>query len=475
MQAETFQREIDYLKGCCNQRKPPYIDQFQLFLDDRNLLKCKGRINNANLLASEKNPVLLPSTHPFVKLLVIDAHYRMKHGGVNSTLVALREQYWILRGRQVVKTIVRSCIICRKLEGLPYSSQASPDLPACRVSDNPSFSHTGLDFAGPVYFRESHGAGDSAKAYICLFMCASTRAVHLELTRGMSVDAFILAFRRFVGRRGLPVTLLSDNAKSFKSSSKEIQSICRSPEVFRYLADQRTAWKFIIAKAPWWGGFWECMVHSFKRCLRKVVGRTTLNFEELVTLLIEIESIINCRPLTFVYDDQEGISYALTPAHLIYGRCLATSPSASHFEVVSTNKSLTKRAKNQRHLLTQLTNCWRKDYLLSLREYRAVKGNSQGPSIRIGDIVIVKDDNTKRIFWKMARVVELLKGSDGVARAALINVSNGNGPPRILKRSIRHMIPIELSDTDDEITDTDSPETEDHDASTTDGAANWTV
>ena len=140
------------------------------------------------------------------------------------------------------------------------------------------------------------------------------------------------------------------------------------------------------------------MVRSIKRCLRKVVGRTTLNFEELVTLLIEIESIINCRPLTFVYDDQEGISYALTPAHLIYGRRLASSPSASHFEVVSTNKSLTKRAKNQRHLLTQLTNCWRKDSLLSLREYRAVKGNSQGPSVRIGDIVIVKDDNTKRIF-----------------------------------------------------------------------------
>ena len=217
------------------------------------------------------------------------------------------------------------------------------------------------------------------------------------------------------------------------------------------------------------------MVHSIKRCLRKVVDRTTLNFEELVTLLIEIESIINCRPLTFVYDDQEGISYALTPAHLIYGRRLASSPSASHFEVVSTNKSLTKRAKNQRHLLTQLTNCWHKDYLLSLREYRAVKGNSQRPSVRIGDIVIVKDDNTKRIFWKMARVVELLKGSDGVARAALINVSNGNGPPRILKRSIRHIIPIEVSDTDDEITDTDSPETEDHDASTTDSAANWTV
>ena len=148
----------------------------------------------------------------------------------------------------------------------------------------------------------------------------------------------------------MPVTLLSDNAKTFKSSSKEIRSICRSPEVFRYLADQRTSWKFIVARAPWWGGFWERMVRIVKRCLKKVVGRTTLKFEELLTLLIEIDSVINSRPLTFIYDDQEGVSYALTPTHLIYGHRLATSPSASLFEVVSTNKTLIRRSKNHRHL-----------------------------------------------------------------------------------------------------------------------------
>ena len=71
-------------------------------------------------------------------------HTRMKHGGVNDTLVALRERYWIVRGRQVVKTIVTSCVVCKKLEGLPYRSHPSPDLPACRVSDDPLFSHTGL-------------------------------------------------------------------------------------------------------------------------------------------------------------------------------------------------------------------------------------------------------------------------------------------------------------------------------------------
>ena len=81
-----------------------YIDQFiKLFLDDQNLLKCQSRIINANLLASYKNHVLLPSTHLFVKLLMIDAHYRMKHGGVNTILMALHERYWVFRGRHLVK------------------------------------------------------------------------------------------------------------------------------------------------------------------------------------------------------------------------------------------------------------------------------------------------------------------------------------------------------------------------------------
>ena len=139
-------------------------------------------------------------------------------------------------------------------------------------------------------------------------------------------------------------------------------------------------------------------IRSVKRCLKKVVARTTLTFEKLGTLLIEIESAINCRPLTFVYNDQEGISYALTPAHLVYGRRLVNSPSKSHFEIVSTNKTLTRRAKHHQNLLTQLTNRWRREYLSSLLEFHGAKLKGSGPSVKVGDVVILKDDNVKRIF-----------------------------------------------------------------------------
>lgn len=130
---------------------PLYVKQFGLFLDDQLVIKCKGRINNSTLSMNEKNPVLLPSKHPFIKLLVIHVHQQVKHRRVNVTLTTLRERYWILKGRQTVKGILHLCIVCRKLEGLPYDSPHPPDLPTCKVSDDPPFAHTGIDFAGPLY------------------------------------------------------------------------------------------------------------------------------------------------------------------------------------------------------------------------------------------------------------------------------------------------------------------------------------
>ena len=123
---------------------------------------------------------------------------------------------------------------------------------------------------------------------------------------------------------------------------------------------------------------------------------------------------------------------------------MASSPCANFYEIVSTNASLNWRSKNQRHVLNQIINCWRKDYLLSLREVRGAKQAGSGHVVQVGDVVILKDESVKRAFWKFAKVVQLLEGSDKIAWAALINVSTGSGPPKILKRSTRHLIPIEV-------------------------------
>ena len=155
IQTKLFVKELEYLRSNGKLPTPTYVEQFGLFLDDKNIMKCKGRINNSTLSLAEKNPIFLPAKHPLIKLLVMHVHQQAKHVGVNVTLTALREKYWIVRGRQTVKSILCSCVVCKKLEGLPYDLPPPPDFPACGVSDDPPFAHIGVYFAGPLYVQES--------------------------------------------------------------------------------------------------------------------------------------------------------------------------------------------------------------------------------------------------------------------------------------------------------------------------------
>ena len=254
IQANLFSVEIAYLKSKVKQIPLPLVTQFGLFIDDLDLLRCRGRINNSQVDVTSKNPLLLPPHHPWVKLLIQCIHYDIKHSGTADTLSTIREKFWILKGRQTVKKIIKSCVVCNKLEGMPYPSTITPDLPSFRTSKDPPFCHTGVDFVGPLYTR---GCNGTEKSYICLFTCCSTRAIHLELTPDLSVNSFLFAFRKFVARRGLPITVISDSAKTFRTSPKEILKIARSKEVNDYLSSKRVLWKFIVERAPWWGGFYK--------------------------------------------------------------------------------------------------------------------------------------------------------------------------------------------------------------------------
>lgn len=394
---------------------PILVSQFSLFIDEQGTLRSKGRISETSLPLSTKAPAMLPAKHWFTELVIRDTHERVKHGGIRNTLATIRERFWIVRGREAVKKSLRHCVVCQKVEGLPYRPPSLPDLPSYRVSEDPPFSNTGLDFAGPLYVKglrndeSSTPKTTSTKVWVLLLTCAATRAVHLELVRGLDVPTFLLAIRRFVSRRGLPAVFISDNAKTFKGAARELQKIVRSQEVLRYLAGNHVTWKFIVDLAPWWGGFWERMVKTMKLSLKKSIGRSTVTYDELATILTEIESIINARPITYLYDDQESVSYALSPSHLIYGRMITTMPNSSHFEIVSTNTTLTRRAKHQRNVLRQLTKQWRQEYLLNLRENSISKKSTTVMSeIKQGDIVLLKSDSTAPNFWQLAKVEELL-------------------------------------------------------------------
>ena len=170
-----------------------------------------------------------------------------------------------------------------------------------------------------------------------------------------------------------------------------------------------------MKRAPWLGGFWERLVRSVKRCLKKSVGRSLLTFEELRTLVVEIEATLNNRPLTYIYDDEEGLSYPLTTADLIYGRQIATMPHQRHWIVISTFQSLTKRARYHFRLLEGFTKQWRREYLYGCLNTTETELELSNNSL-VGDIVVFKKEGSARCWWKLAKVRELLKSRDNAVR-----------------------------------------------------------
>ena len=124
----------------------------------------------------------------------MERHNTVHHNGKPETLAAVRERYRIVKGRIVVKKVIRRCFICRQYDGRPFISPIVPDLPAEQVSKAPPFSTTGIDFAGPLYVHSIDSKECNCKVYVCLITCVSTRAILLELTQELSVTAFLLAF-----------------------------------------------------------------------------------------------------------------------------------------------------------------------------------------------------------------------------------------------------------------------------------------
>lgn len=208
VQASSFTDELSFLTRKDSKSTPPIrVPQLGLFLDDDGIIRCKGWIANASLSSSARTPILLPAKHAFTNLTIRNIHDLVKHSGIRDTLTNLRERFWILRGRETVKKVIRHCVVCRRFDAAPCKPPPFADLPTNRVSDDPPFTNVGIDFAGPFYVKENVNNAECVKVYVCLFTCASTRAVHLELTRGLGVQDFLLAFRRFTSRRGLPANL----------------------------------------------------------------------------------------------------------------------------------------------------------------------------------------------------------------------------------------------------------------------------
>ncbi|GFW41337.1 integrase catalytic domain-containing protein [Trichonephila clavipes] len=181
-------------------------------------------------------PIILPSDHTVVKLLIMNAHNDLLHAGTPMSMSHLREKYWIIKACKTIRNCIRKYVKCQRFKA--KKCDVSPCiLPKDRVRDATTFEIVGVDLAGPLYLK--HGP----KAYIVLYTCAVYRAIHLELITSLTTEAFFQSLRRFISRRGRPTTIYSDNGTNFKVAERLLHTLDWDSILAR-AAEETIQWKF---------------------------------------------------------------------------------------------------------------------------------------------------------------------------------------------------------------------------------------
>ena len=409
-----------------------------LFTDSDGVIRSKSRLSNGKLIDDNvMKPILLLPTSYFTKLVVWRAHEEVLHAGTDITLNRIRNKYWILSGRQTVRKLIKPCVICKRFQGKPPLPPPSPALPDYRVCSEYPFQSTGFDFAGPLLVRDIYSRdNDMFKCYILVLTCATTRGVHLELCSDMSASTFINGFKRFIHRKGIPSRVVSDNFQTFKST-----------EITTFFKHFEITWEPILELSPWWGGFYERLNRIIKSSLRKVIGNAKLKFDELNTLLIEVESMLNSRPLTYL--SEENYDVAITPYHMMFGRNILNNCYVNKdLNVDITKKDVNNRVKYMEVVLQHFWNRFYVEYTTALRErtlYNKTKTSDQC-LLSENDVVLIKEDKmVPRTQWKKGKIEKLLYGKDGHVRGARLKLYNSKRNNfTFVNRPIQKVIPLEI-------------------------------
>ena len=434
-------------------------------LDEKGLLLVGGRLGKANIHILQKHPVILAAKDHTTKLLFHHFHKLLSHCGPSLLLSHIGEKVYVLGAKKLARNVCQNCIYCKRY--FPKSHQQKMgQLPAPRVNPSFPFLNTGVDYAGPFWLKSGHPRRPiRVKGYLAVFVCLSTKAIHLEVVSSLTTQAFISTLKRFISRRNLPQHIFSDNGLNFIGARNELADLynflslpATQTAVKEELLIRRITWHCIPDRAPHFGGIWEAGVKSAKRCLKGAVGTTALTYEEATTVFCQTEAILNSRP----YINQESHDPAgempLTSGHFLTGRAMKAFPEIPE----NPNLKLTDRWKLCRSIVQEFWNTWTKEYLSTLQKSK--KWHHPQPNVKVGDIVMVLDDTELLSEWKIGKVISVSPGEDQLVRAAEVLVKKAAIPkyPRsttlivdpvkvpiktsIIKRPIVKLAPILTAD-----------------------------
>ena len=434
-QRERFTEELTNLKGGGTVSKSSQLWRLSPFMDSDGILRVGGRLELSSLPYDAKHPVILPKKHHISKLVVAHVHNRGHHNlGVNFTLAELRQKFWIVSGREEIKRWERECNFC-KLQRKRRGEQIMAPLPDVRLGTSlRCFAHCGVDFAGPFVVKLTRKV--TVKRYLCLFTCASSREVHLEVAFSLDTASFLNAFSRMVRRRGKPDVMISDNGTNFTSADKELRDLVSNLDQTK-IKEQATndgiQWRFNPPGGSHHGGIFEALIKSAKKALRAILGETKVTDEELLTAVVEVEGILNSRPLTYCSSDPND-EHVLTPNHFLYGQ-VGGQLAPRVIDDIAFNP------RNRWRFVQDLINkCWRrwmKEYLSTLNTRN--KWVDQKRNVAPGDVVLLVDTSNPKGHWPLGRIQEVFPGPDGQVRVVRVRSAGKD-----YVRPITKLCPLEL-------------------------------
>ena len=413
MQKKAFQDDVMQLKKRQQLKKTSSIFKLSPFMDEDDIIRVGGRIKNADVPYEVKHPIVLPRRSITTMAIIRKVHEEVQHGGRSATLCRLREKgFWCINGNSLVRHLINKCVICRILRGKSEAPKMA-DLPADRLHEAPPFTYVGLDLFGPFLIKERRS---ELKRYGIIYTCLNSRACHLESVNSMDTDSFIMCLRRFIARRG-PVRLVRcDNGSNFVGAQNELLKALNELDdvaIKKHLIHENAdfiSWKFNPPKAINFRGAWERLIRHTRTILDSLMsthGRS-LNDESFV----EIEAVLNSRPLTVDCLSDASSPTPLTPNNLLTMKSNIVMPPPGRFEKADVYSR--KRWRRVQHICNEFWSRWREEYVQLLQTRQ--KWNDTKRNLQVGDIVLVKEDITKRNEWKLALVAAVRHSSDGVVR-----------------------------------------------------------
>lgn len=442
IQRNEFKTELHSIRNNMRVNKNSSLVSLNPYIDASDVLRVGGRLRHADVSFDSKHPILLPGKHAFTRLLIIHEHERHLHAGAQATLAAVRQNYWPTSARSTIRNIIKKCIICVR-NSPNLSTTLMADLPPMRVNTvKYAFQKCGVDYAGPFLYKEGQRKNARRlKCYIALFICLATKAVHIELAADLSAETYLSVFKRFISRRGRPTDMYSDNGSNFVGAKREIDELYElfnndivKQKFTNFMTLEGIRWHFIPPRSPHMGGIWEAAIKRTKFHLKRIIGEASLKYDELYTLLVQIEAVLNSRPLTPLSSDPNDLR-VLTPAHFLIG-CPVTSYPESNLNDLPINRL--SRWQRVEQLKQHFWRRWIKEYLHNCQA--RIKWNTVDQPIKVGQMVILQEDNLPPLCWSLARIEEVHAGDDNIIRVVTVRTPKG-----LYKRPITKLcvLPIE--------------------------------